>query len=343
MPTNNVEEIIIVPLPTADTPPTIDGSENLSFSVSNTQKMTSNETTISGIADNGIAKYTPNGKYVITASSGVDKAYNAFNKDDKHWECNNTENGSYSKNPYTGGIDDSAYVGGGSDNIFSTPITYSPSKRTAPLRGEWIQIHIPYQAYIQSYRIKTPDGTVNTFPRKFLFAGSNDEKTWTQLDQRNLNKNDLTNNLTNEKMFDINTTDKYSYFRLIINGMGPNMSTVKIQEIQLVGTTMITTNPNADTNVDTFITLTRSIEINDKCNNNRSYDGINMYDKQYAKYDNYAIQFVENDQINKNDLDINTQRQREFQNNQNMIYLTQSSIVAGVVLTAAFIYTLIRN
>lgn len=316
MPTNRVEEITIVPL-------------------SDTKKFTGTTTEISGVADKGIVKYTPNGKYVITSSSGGDNAHNAFNNDDKHWECNNKENGGYAQNPYTGGIDDSAYVGGGRDNTFSTPITSSHSKRTAPMRGEWIQIHIPYQAYIQSYRIKTPEGTDNTFPRKFVFAGSNDENTWTQLDQRNL-KNE---GITNEKMFNINTTDKYSYFRLIINGMGPKMSTVRIKEIQLVGTTMITTNPNADT----FITLTRSIEINNECNNNRSYEGINMYDKQYAKYDNFAIQPVENDQNNKNDLDINTQRQIEDRNNQNTIYLTQSSIVAGVVLTAAFIYTLIRN
>lgn len=317
MPTNKVEEITIVPL--------------------SDKTFTGTITEISGVADKGIVKYTPNGKYVITSSSGSETAHNAFNNDNKFWECNNKENGGYSKNPYTGDASqDSAYVGGGSDNnTFSTPITSSPSKRTAPMRGEWIQIHIPYQAYIQSYRIKTPDGTYNTFPRKFIFAGSNDGTTWTQLDQRNLQNEGL----TKEKMFDINTTDKYSYFRLIINGMGPNMSTVKIQEIQLVGTTMITTNPKADT----FITLTRSIEINDECNNNRSYDGINMYGKQYAKYDNYAIQPVENNQNNKSDLDINTQRQREHQNNQHIIYLTQSSIVAGLVLTAAFIYTLIRN
>ena len=318
MPTNKVEEITIVPL-----------SDKI---------FTGTTTEISGVADKGIVKYTPNGKYVITSSSGGDNAHNAFNNDDKHWECNNKENGGYAQNPYTSGKTDSAYVGGGSDNtLFSTSITSSPSKITTPMRGEWIQIHIPYQAYIQSYRIKTPDGTDNTFPRKFLFAGSNDEKTWTQLDQRNLNDEGL----TNKKMFDINTTDKYSYFRLIIIGMGPKMSTVKIQKIQLVGTTMITTNPNA--NADTFITLTRSIEINNECNNNRPYEGINMYDKQYAKYDNFAIQPVKNDQNNKNDLDINIQRQREDRTNQNMIYLTQSSIVAGVVLTVAFIYTLVRN
>lgn len=317
MPTNKVDEITIVPL--------------------SDKTFTGTTTEISGVEDKGIVKYTPNGKYEISASSYSigNQAHNAFNNDDKHWECNKQRDDS--KEPYKNGKDDSAYVGfENGNNTFSTPITSSDSKKIAKMRGEWIQIHIPYQAYIQSYRIKTPEGTDNTFPRKFVFAGSNDEKSWTQLDQRNLKDEGL----TNEKMFDINTTDKYSYFRLIINGMGPKMSTVKIQEIQLVGTTMITTNPNADT----FITLTRSIEINDECNNNRSYEGINMYDKQYAKYITYSPRRSEKESNINNTLINNYQNQeRQRQNKQTFDYLRQSSMVAGLFLTTAFIYTLIRN
>jgi hypothetical protein len=122
--------------------------------------------------------------------------------------------------------------------------------------------------------------------------------------------------------------------------MGPNKSTIKITEFRLVGTTMIRANPN----VDTFITLTRSIEINEELKNETSYDGINMYDKQYARYDTSRIRDIEKES-NENNVPKNNddqqQRQRQNQNNQPINYLTQTSAVACLVLTSAFIYTLL--
>ena len=331
MSTNQVQEVTIIPLP-------------------DNNQMTSDNPTISGIADNGIVKYTPNGKYEITASSFSfgKNPYNACNDDDNYWECNKQMAGSsdYGRDPYNKSqIGNSPYLGGDTsgsgDNTFTTSIGVSGSKRTAQVRGEWIQVHIPYKAYLQNYRIETPNETYSTFPTKFVLVGSNDGTEWTQLDQRNLPLSDLTvnNNIVTQKMFDINTTDKYSYFRLIVNGMGPKMSTIRINKFRLVGTTMISSNPN----VETFVTLTRSIEINNEVNNNTSYDGINMFDKQYAIYDTPTTSLPTNKPTTSLPTNNIQRHPNQTQNKQMIDYLTQTNIIAGAVLTSAFIYTLIHK
>lgn len=324
------------------------------FPLPDNKYMDGNKIVINGIADKGIAKYTPNGEYELTASStasGETEPYKICNQDEQdYWQCDyksnpNYKDGKYSQytqNPYTGGNTSSAYQGGGSvsGNTWTTPVG---SSKISNVRGEWIQVRIPYNAYIQQYSIRTPTYTKdNTFPRKFILVASNDGMAWTQLDQRNLTDDQVPTGLDIKKTFDINATDKYSYFRLIINAMGPNVSTVSICEFGLIGTTMIGVNKEALK--ETFITLNRSIEVSDETTNDVLYNGINMYDKQYARYDISTTHDIEKES-NDNNIQTNNeqQRQRQNQNKQTMDYLTQTSLVACAVLTSVFIYTLIRK
>jgi len=270
------------------------------------QYMNSNKQVISDIDDRDIVKYTPNGEYEITASSyanGETNPYVTSNEDDRDfWQCDyknnpNYKNGKYTQytqNPYTGGNNASAYQGGGSikDNLWTTPVG---STKVVNVRGEWIQVKIPFKAYIQQYHIKTPTYTQhNTFPRKFMLVASNDGTTWTQLDQRNIEEGDAPTGADVKKAFNINTSDKYSYFRLIINSMGPNIATVKISELGLFATTMIGNNPNAKS--ETFITLSRCTEIEHDDDANVQYDGINMYDKQYGQYESSYVKSIDNNE-----------------------------------------------
>ena len=148
------------------------------------QYMNSNKQVISDIDDRDIVKYTPNGEYEITASSyanGETNPYVTSNEDDRDfWQCDyknnpNYKNGKYTQytqNPYTGGNNASAYQGGGSikDNLWTTQVG---STKVVNVRGEWIQVKIPFKAYIQQYHIKTPTYTQhNTFPRKFMLVAS---------------------------------------------------------------------------------------------------------------------------------------------------------------------------
>ena len=182
--------------------------------------MNSKSQAITGIDDRGIAKYTPNGTYEITASSNASRDTEPYvianDNDQDFWQCgfaNNPDyvagaNSQYTENPYTGGSTPSSYQGGGKDSTWSTPVG---SSKIVNVRGEWIQLRIPYKAFIQQYGIQTPTYTqYNTFPRKFMLVASNDGTAWTQLDQRNLKDAEVPKGESIKKMFDINSPEKYS-------------------------------------------------------------------------------------------------------------------------------------
>ena len=315
--------------------------------------MNSKSQVITGIDDKGIAKYTPNGPYEITASSqaSIDtQPYVIANENDQDfWQCGFKDNpnyvaganSQYTQNPYTGGTTPSSYQGGGKDNTWTTPVG---SDKIINVRGEWIQLRIPYKAFIQQYGIRTPTYTqYNTFPRKFMLVASNDGTAWTQLDQRNLKESELPTGAIITKSFDINSPEKYSYFRLIVMGMGPFIETVKINEFTLFGTTMISTNPsalNGQTSVksEPFVTLNRSVELNTGEQSNASYDGINMYDRQYGIY-NLDTNVANTQKVpahgNKLETKINSLVDPD--------YLLKTSIITCILLTGVFFYKIMRK
>jgi hypothetical protein len=315
--------------------------------------MNSKSQVITGIDDKGIAKYSPNGLYEITASSqgSIDnQPYVIANDNDQDfWQCGFANNpnyvagatSQYTQDPYTGGSTPSSYQGGGKDNTWTTPVG---SDKIINVRGEWIQLRIPYKAFIQQYGIRTPTYTqYNTFPRKFMLVASNDGTAWTQLDQRNLKESELPTGAIIKKSFDINSPEKYSYFRLIVMGMGPFVETVKISELMLFGTTMVSANPNAlngqsSVKSEPFVTLNRSVELNAAEQSNASYDGINMYDRQYGKYNldpNVATNQIVSLHGNKLETKINSIVSPD--------YLLKTSIITCILLTGVFFYKIMRK
>lgn len=315
--------------------------------------MNSNKQLITEIEDNGIAKYTPNGSYEITASSHASRDTLPYvianDNDEDFWQCGFKDNpnyvaganSQYTQNPYTGGNTPSSYQGGGKENTWSTPVGTS---KIVNVRGEWIQLRIPYKAFIQQYGVRTPTFTqYNTFPRKFMLVASNDGMAWTQLDQRNLKDAELPKGESIKKMFDINSSEKYSYFRLIVMGMGPFMDTVKINELILFGTTMVSANPTAingqsPVKTEPFVTLNRSIELNATEQSNASYDGINMYDRQYGKY-NLDTNVGSTHKVPMHEDKLET----KINSDVNPDYLLKTSIITCILLTGVFIYKLIRK
>ena len=315
--------------------------------------MNSKSEVITGIDDKGIAKYSPNGPYEITASSHASKDTQPYvianNNDQDFWQCGFKENPNhvagaglqYTQNPYTGGSTPSSYQGGGKDNTWSTPVG---STNIVNVRGEWIQLRIPYKAFIQQYGVRTPTYTqYNTFPRKFMLVASNDGMVWTQLDQRNLKDAELPKGESIKKLFDINSPEKYSYFRLIVMGMGPFMETIKINELSLFGTTMVSANPttiNGQSPVKTepFVTLNRSTELHVGGQSNASYDGINMYDRQYGKY-NLDANIGSTQKVPVHEDNLETKKN----NIVDPEYLLKTSIFTCILLTGVFIYKIIRK
>lgn len=308
--------------------------------------MNSGKQVISGISDRGIANYTPNGLYEITASSNAGGGTQPFvianDQEQDYWQCDYKNNPNfidstypeYTQNPYTGGNETSPYQGGGDPgNKWSTPVG---NNRIIDVRGEWIQVHIPYKVYIQQYSIQTPTfEQYNTFPYKFMLVGSNDGTTWIQIDQKNLKTTDLPTGANTKKTYDINSAEKYSYFRLIIIGMGPHMDTVKIQELVLYGTTMILVNPN--TTPETFVTLNRSVGLHDKASSNILYNSINLYEPQYGKY-TLDKQLSDNEKQIKQVNETNT----PFQYPINIDNMLKTTIFAGILLTSVFFYKIRR-
>ena len=340
---SNKNEVTIMPLP-------------------NNKYMESNKQLISGINENGILNYSPNGEYEITASSYASnntQPYNICNQDTRdYWECDFKSNPNfisgkydqYTQNAYDAGDKFSPYQGGGSSkNTWTTTIGKNNN-----IRGEWLQVHIPYNVYLTNYNIETPQySRNNTFPMKFVLVASIDGNNWVQLDQQNLNYNQLPSGKQIKRTFPVVTVDRYSYFRLIFSQMGPSIKTVKISQFGLFGKTMLepktkfglfgkTTSESKRS--ETFITLSRSIELTDKVNttSNLPYGGINLYDRQYAEY-NRVLDEPELNNVNTNQGYIdNIKSNNELDQNKIKLlnkYLLQSNIIAYTILTAAVIYT----
>ena len=203
--------------------------------------ITSNITNAFGINTEDKYGYSPNGTYIITASSNIREAYKAFdNNSNTGWQCSGVYNG-YINDPYA--VDKHcAYIGdrGSGANYYKTKVIYSnlnDDNSTNDSMGEWLQIQIPFSFYLVNYTISIPQG--GNFPIKYTILGSNDGISWYYVDIVNFNKD--SNNLSDKTKIttSINSIFKYSYYRLIINEIKPYTDNriIKITNWEINGTT----------------------------------------------------------------------------------------------------------
>lgn len=192
----------------------------------------------------------PNGSYTVRASSYANEStmpYNVFNDDlTTIWECNYKNNESYDgmkmsypaykQHSYSKSFP-SNYQGGGLDeNTFVTNV--GSDEQYYEIKGEWIEISLPYQVYLQEYYLATPlFGNNNNFPRKFMLLGKNEDSTndtWSLLD--NQQTKDTTPSGQVIRGFHINSPDNYSTYRLVVLQMPVGFSRVRISMLKLIGT-----------------------------------------------------------------------------------------------------------
>lgn len=307
---NNVIPLQIIPIP----------SSKVSFS--------SNKLIVEDpIIDNSL-NFTHTGTYTITSSSFASNntlPYNAFNNiSSKYWQCdymNNKDFGNtippptytkaYTKNPYTNSATgNSAYQGGGSsENKWSTIIgqgsggTGGKGSDTTPIFGEWIQIHIPKEipAYLFRYSILTPipKGNALTFPTKFIILGSEtgpdkegEAYNWQYVDQQNLATPKDTSSQV-PVVFNLNSTNSYHYYRLIITEMPPNNSIVRISQFTIDVMPILTINRDAFTTMSNSDMGVRSLQyfnLLDSHRNSHYVDYKLSQPLQDKKVENYMLE-----------------------------------------------------
>ena len=235
------------------------------FPLPNQKLLLAEETQVTGIDNKGIDNYTPNGKYKVTASSyasATTSPYMAFNgSDSNYWQCDyngsssdiNKKYPKYTTDPFNG-KNPSTYQGGGAQTN-----TWTTQVGTVSLLGEWLQVQLPYSIFLYSYSIKTPNYTVNsTFPKRFTILGSNDGSVWEYVDQQNVKTAVL--NSKPSRVYNINSTKSYSYFRLVISEMPGESKNIMIKQWNMNGVTALTPNPDYKTN-ESFITLSRWMDV----------------------------------------------------------------------------------
>ena len=215
------------------------------------------------ILDNDF-KWDRTGNYVVSASSyssDEHKPEKAFNKiSDSYWECDYANNSAYNKNlfghlPYTtnpyykspDGASIYRLTGGGStsSNFFTW---VGPKGNEKDIPGEWLQIKIPskYPIYLYKYSILTPTprNGVITFPKSFIIVGSMDGVAWNYIDQQTMKDNiDTTNRAP--VVFNVNSENKYCYFRIIIKSLYQQKDIIQINQLALYGTSIPTFNKSA--------------------------------------------------------------------------------------------------
>jgi len=206
-------------------------------------------------------KYKTNGPFTAFNNYGD----NAKNKKD-FFVCdmsgslsNKTASSSYPvymQNPYAyATIGPATYQGGGTQrNTFSTLVNGNK------IFGEWIQIKLPEKAaiYLYKYTISTPivikdinnvlgPGTETvSFPKTFTIVGSNDGKNWDLLDNQNISVEPI-----GSKDFNLNTSSRYIYFRLIVSQLFQNhIGVLAIKQWAIYGTPEPVINKDGFTNMN---------------------------------------------------------------------------------------------
>ena len=247
----------------------------------------SNNSTITGLSQSGT--YLPNGNYILScsSSSNVDRtAYHAFNNNKNYWESNykgnpsyNTLNSSYpdyTQSAYTGRYP-SAYRGGGKKgNTFITKIGLD--QNINKVKGEWLQIKIPYQIFLKSYSIEVPSSSrSNGFPKEFIVAGSNDGDNWEALHTKTMPSEF---NGTKQQ-FDFVYPKKFSHFRLIITKLQGPLEKVQISNFSLFGNTILIS--KQEDNQESFVSLGRCLDCTRKTDN-LSMGGYTPYTEGFDNY-----------------------------------------------------------
>jgi len=228
----------------------------------NNIKLTASNTDVSGIFyDDSNPSYTPNGTYIATSSSygsKETKAYNIFNgKTTSKWRSDFYKNPDYNENtfanpkytqtPYTGDTP-STYRGGG--NIKTKYVTKIGSGYNSTQHyGEWVQIKLPYSVYIYRYSLLTPElpNGINSFPKKFILAGSTDGEKWDIVHMRDYTEIPVCNG--SPIIYNINSTNSYSYYRIIVTELADRQTIVAISQWNIFGTIRQTTNKETFSNV----------------------------------------------------------------------------------------------
>ena len=238
----------------------------------NKSKLTDTITDVSNIIyDNSNPNYTPNGKYIATSSSYANfnnKAYNIFNginsryfsqswSSDYAGNPNHTKKDKntypypeYSTAPYTGEVP-STYCGGGNIKTkYETNI--GSTNNTTTHYGEWVQIQLPYKIYLYRYSLLTPKlpSGINSFPKKFIITGSNDGKKWELVHVRDYKENNIPI-IKDDKpiLYNLNSTENYSYFRLIITEVADKQTIAAITQWNIDGNVILTKNTDAFSNI----------------------------------------------------------------------------------------------
>jgi len=315
--------------------------------------LTSMETTISGSEQTSMIGYKPYGKYVVKTSSYYSSdtlGLNAFNDDLSYWECDNMNNPNtkpgekkypkYTQKTYSG-ISPSSYLGGGNEkNTWITNVGSEEQK--VDIRGEWIQLQIPYRLYLTKFSIATPTFSKdNTYPVKFTLVSSNDGENWDYVDQQYINSLDLPSGNSPSRMFDVSSYNNYSYFRFIFTEMPPSMDKVRINVIQLHGTTELN-------KLESFATLNRSLDESCKRSNKSSttttLSGADLYRPSYSEY-----KTVER----SDEVESNIQEPfSELEIKQNNLYnmnriasdlLSYTGIATGLVIASILVRTIIKK
>jgi len=246
-----------------------------------------NSSIISGLNQSG--DYLPNGDYEITSSSSSNvkhEAYHAFNDNKKYWETNYKGNPSYSplnssypeyiRNAFTGSYP-SAYQGGGrKDNTFVTNVGLE--NNVNDVKGEWIQIKIPYQMYLKSYIIEVPESSQsNKFPKEFIVVGSNNGQDWEALHSQTM----ADNFKGTKNQFQLTYPKKFSHFRLIVTTLQGSLDRVQLSNWSLFGNSIIVSDEKD--NMESFVSLNRCLD----CRENDA-SNTNDYSPYHEGFDNYT-------------------------------------------------------
>jgi len=172
---------------------------------------------------------------------------------------------------------------------------FDQSKLTVDIDGDWIQVQLPFQAYLSEYTIFPPDLPTNVV-YSFVIVGSNDTKTWYYIDEHVGNITTYNADLTTTTTTPIAVTPihKYSHFRFIITQIinlttDSKTQTVKINKISLKGSKdtlyipLQTINPSMRRTIPretTPLRTTSSIQGFENINLRRSYRNEMMGDTQ---------------------------------------------------------------
>ena len=146
--------------------------------------------------------------------------------------------------------------------------------------------------YLNSYTIATPQ---TMFPQCFYIVGSNDGIKWYFLDTHTIKNN---KNLE-EATFNLNSIEKYTYFRLIINSLFENNDIVTIIKWQISG--VIEDSPINNINYSKNINIENGESFSNISAN--SFTPINNYTPTYTYYNNSSVLVLSEFEIKK---DINT-------------------------------------